>query len=144
MKKLLALLIVVAGLFIYSCEEPPPPIPDCERYGYGDVIVRNQTGYQLQVDVTYSSTGENYEKWLYHGGSYTYQMDEGRVYIWASFDGDDWVYDTYYLDACEDLTYTWYLDKKKSTGSGLYAVTEVDGVAMDTIKVFETLERQLP
>lgn len=141
MKKLLALLVLVAGLFIYSCEEPPPPVPDCEQYGYGWVTAKNNTGYSGYVDVTYYSNGENYEKFLYNGGSYKYEMDEGKVYIWFSFDGSDWAYDTYYLGACEDLTYTWYLNKKKSTGSGLYAVKEINGVAVDTIRTLQVLER---
>ena len=113
--KIFVALVFISALIISSCEEPPPPIPDCEKYGYGEVTVKNNTGYQIKVDVTYTSTGVNYEKWLNNGGSYTYEMDEGKVYIWASFDGNDWVYETYYLDACENLTYTWYLNKKKGT-----------------------------
>jgi len=119
MKKILlkfaAVLVIFGSAIMFSCEEPPPPIPDCEKYGYGEVTVKNNTGYQIKVDVTYTSTGVNYEKWLNNGGSYIYEMDEGKVYIWASFDGNDWVYETYYLDACENLTYTWYLNKKKGT-----------------------------
>jgi hypothetical protein len=127
MKKFLSFLgIFFLGLmFFFSCEEPPPPIPDCEREGYGWLIIENATGYQLQVDGTYTSTGENYEKWLNNGQSYTYKMDAGKIYIWASFDGNDWVYDTYILDPCEELTYTWYLNKKKSTSTNWWDNYEV-------------------
>jgi hypothetical protein len=45
MKKFIALLIITIGLFISSCEEPPPPIPDCQQYDYGWVIAKNATGY---------------------------------------------------------------------------------------------------
>lgn len=140
MKKLLlkfaAVLAIFGSAIMFSCEEPPPPIPDCEKYGYGEVTVKNSTGYQIKVDVTYTSTGINNEKWLYNGGNYTYEMDEGKVYIWASFDGDDWVYDTHFLDACETLTYTWYLDKKKSTNS-LYLEISRNGEIIKTVTDFE-------
>lgn len=70
-------------------------------------------------------------------------MDEGRIYIWFSFDGDDWVYDTYYLDSCEDLTYTWYLNKKKSTDSGLYLEISRNGKVIKTITNFTNFKRDL-
>lgn len=127
MKKILGILtIFVFSLINFtSCEDPPPPVPDCEKYGYGDVVVKNATGYSAWVDVTYTSNGINHEKLLYNGGSYRYEMDEGLVYIWISFDGDDWAYDTYYLNTCEELTYTWYLNKKKSASSEWWGDIEV-------------------
>lgn len=140
MKKLRTFLlpfIFIFGLLFHSCEEPPPPVPDCEKYGYGDVTIKNGTGFSLWVDCTYTSNGINYEKKLYSGGYYTYEMDKGTVYIWASFDGNDWVYDTHYLSACEDLTYTWYLDKKKSTGAELYLVVTKDGEIVKEITGFK-------
>jgi len=119
MKKILGIL----GIFIFSlinftsCEKPYPPVPDCEKYGYGDIIVKNYTGYSAWVDVTYDFNSINYEKFLYDNSSFRYEMDNGLVYIWISFDGDDWFYDTYYLSSCEELTYTWYFNKKKSTST---------------------------
>lgn len=130
-----------AALLLTSCEEPPPPIPDCEKYGYGEVTVKNSTGYQIKVDVTYTSNGVNYEKWINHGGSYTYEMDKGTVYIWASFDGVDWVYDTEYLSSCEHLTYTWYLTGKKSSTPEFYLELSKDGEVVKTIHEFQTLNK---
>jgi hypothetical protein len=146
MKKLLlkfaAVLAIFGAAIMFSCEEPPPPVPLCEAEGWGEVTVQNLTGYQLKVDVTYTSTGVNYEKWLSNGSSHTYQMDKGRVYIWASFDGDEWVYDTYSLSACEDLTYKWYLDKKKSTQNSMYLViTNRNGDVLKTVDEFQYVKR---
>jgi len=140
MKKFLFAAGVIFALFIAGCEVEPPA-PDCEVYGWGDVTIKNKTGFYLWVDCTKYIDGVNYEKRLSNNGSQTYrEMDDGRVYIWASFDGDDWLYDTYSLDACEDLEYTWYLDKKKSTGSGL--VLEIrDGDEVHTITDFEHYDR---
>lgn len=136
-----AMLFAFIGIMVISCEEPPPPVPACESQGYGDVKVKNTTGYNLWVDCTYTSNGTNYEKKLSNGSSYSYQMDKGTVYIWASFDGSDWVYDTEYLSACENLTYTWYLDNKKSTGRSLYLiVTHPDG-QNETIEGFEAVNK---
>lgn len=114
MKKVLSILFLAIGLFIASCETVDP-VPACESEGWGEVLVENDTGYSGYVDCTYSTNGINYEKFLYDGGSYRYEMDKGTVYIWFSFNGDDWVRDSYYLGSCEELTYTWYIDKKKST-----------------------------
>jgi len=136
-------LLITALSLLLSCVEPEPIIPDCEKYGYGDVTIRNSTGYSLWVDCTYIIGGVNYEKKLYSGNSYTYEMDKGTVYIWASFDGDDWVYDSQYLSACEDLTYTWYLNKKKSTGTGLYLEISKDGKVVERITSFTNFKRNL-
>lgn len=136
-------LIVGASSLFNSCEEPPPPVPDCEKYGYGEVTIKNQTGYNIWVDCTYNLGGVNYEKLLYNGGGYTYEMDRGTVYIWASFDGDDWVYDTEYLSSCEHLTYTWYLNKKKSSSPSLYLEISKNGKVIQTITSFSHLKRNL-
>ena len=138
--KFVVLLVFIGGLLV-ACEVEPPT-PDCELYGYGDVTVKNSTGFSLWVDCTKSIDGVNYEKKLYNGSSHTYyEMDDGRIYIWASFDGDDWVYDTYYLDACEDLSYTWYLDKKKSTAGGLYLEVRKEGELIKTVTDFTNIKR---
>lgn len=142
MKKIVTLLILAIGLFVSSCEVEPPT-PDCELYDYGEVTVVNKTEvWHIIVDVTYTETSINDEKRLFQDGSYSYRMDAGKIYIWASANGNDWFYDTYYLKACENLTYTWYyVSGKKSTNSGLYSIVEVDGVAVDTLYNFEVLEK---
>lgn len=68
-------------------------------------------------------------------------MDKGTVYIWASFDGEDWVYDTYYLDACETLTYTWYLNNKKSSSPEFYLEISKDGEILKEVTEFQTPEK---
>lgn len=145
MKKLLfkfaAVLAIFGAAIMFACEVEPPT-PDCELYGYGEVTVKNSTGYEIKVDVTYTSTGVNYEKWLNHGSSYTYEMDKGSIYIWASFDGSDWVYDTQYLSACQKLTYTWYLNDKKSTQNSMYLViTDRNGDVLKTVTELNTITK---
>lgn len=143
MKKIVGILLIFVGLFIASCEEPEPPMPDCEKYNTGSVVVYNMTGYSLKVDVTESGEDVNYEKWVTNGDRTSYpRIEAGSIRLWASFDGDDWVYDTYYLSACEDLTYTWYLNKKKSTESGLYVEIAKDGVVIKTVTEFTVGDKQ--
>ena len=135
--KIIGILSLVLT-FMIACEEPEPPMPTCEREQTGTVKVKNTTGYNLWVDCTYTSTGTNYEKKLSNGATYSYTMDRGRVYIWASFDRSDWMYDTYNLSACEDLVYTWYLDNKKSTERTLYLIVhDNEGNVIDTVEGFE-------
>ena len=145
MKKILrkfAMLFALMGIMLVSCEEPAPPVPACERDGTATVKIKNTTGFSLWVDCTYTSTGTNYEKKLSNGSSYTYTMDKGNVYIWASFDRSSWVYDTEHLTACEDLTYTWYLDNKKSTERSLYLIVhDGEGNIVDTIEGFNVVNK---
>ena len=71
----------------------------------------------MWVDVTWGSYDTNYEKLLYKNGSYKYnKVRAGSIECWVTFDGDDWYYEYESLSACEDMTYTWYLTNKKSTG----------------------------
>ena len=137
MKKILlkfALAFTLIGMLItFSCEEPEPPIPDCEKYGYGNVTVVNKTGYSLWVDCTYILGGTNYEKRLYNNGSHEYKMNEGTVYIWASYDGEDWSWDSEYLPSCGDLTYRWYSNKKKSTNICPFVLDIGNGILVEPI-----------
>jgi len=143
MKKILNILFLAIGLLIVnSCETYVEPVPACESQGWGDVIVENRTGFNGYVDCTYTSNGINYEKYLYHGGSYSYQMDKGTVYIWFSFDGSDWVYDTYHLSACEELTYKWYFSKKKSTETLILEIYN-NGELVKKTTEFNRLKRSL-
>jgi hypothetical protein len=144
MKKILlkfaAVLAIIGAAFMFACEEP---IPDCERYDYGDVIVENSTGLRIKVDVTEGSSEINNEKWLSSGGRTTYsRIDAGSITIWASIDGYDWVYDDYYLDACEELTYTWYLNNKKSAQNSMYLeITNRNGDVLKTVDEFQYVKR---
>ena len=111
-------LVLMMGVFvIQSCEEPEPPRPDCEINNYGSVTVRNSTGYNVWVDVTWGNITENYEKLLYNGNSYKYtRVHAGSIEIWITFDGSNWSYNYESLSPCEDMIYTWYLSGKKSAG----------------------------
>jgi hypothetical protein len=124
MKKILKVLgvFLIGFLVLFSCEKPKP---DCEIEGYGWSKVENSTGYRAKVDVTYTVDGINNETWINSGSSVEYRMYEGKIYIWISFDGDDWVYDIYYLESCEELSYRWYLDKKKSSSDNWWENYEV-------------------
>jgi len=107
-------------LLTTSCEEPEPPKPDCEINNYGSVTVKNSTGYNIWTDVTWGNITENYEKLLYNGNAYKYnRVHAGSIEIWVTFDGDDWYYNYESLSPCEDMTYTWYLNSRKSTGPPL-------------------------
>jgi len=127
--KFAMVMAVLGAAILISCEEIAPVQSACERDGTGTVKVINKTGYSIWVDCTYSSNGTNYEKKLYNGGSYTYTMDKGSIYIWASLDDrDSWTRNSYYLAECENMTYTWTYDMKKSTGPPIYCIiTDGDG-----------------
>ena len=124
MKKIKAIfavwLILMTGIFIIQSCEKVDPRPPCEINNVGTTTVKNSTGYNVWVDVTWGNITENYEKLLYNGNSYKYSnVPAGSIEIWVSFDGNDWYYEYYNLKACEDLTYTWYLSARKSTGEPL-------------------------
>lgn len=111
------ILLTLATLFIVASCETEPPIPYCEEHNVGTTTVKNSTGYNIWTDVTWGNVVENYEKLLYNGNSYKYSdVPAGTIEIWVSFDGSDWYYEYENLSACEDLTYTWYLSSRKSTG----------------------------
>ena len=120
MKKISVLSTIFAlfiGLtfFLTSCEPPEPPRPQCEIDNVGTVTVKNSTGYNIWTDVTWGNVVENYEKLLYNGNSYKYSnIPAGSIEIWVSFDGNDWYYEYESLSACEDMTFTWYLNSRKS------------------------------
>ena len=124
MKKLLAVLVLAFGIFFLGCEKEDP-VPPCEANKVGSVTVKNSTGYNVWVDVTWGDVAENYEKLLYNGNSYPYenvpanghpQSYGGTIEIWVSFDGNDWYYEIDNLSPCEDMLFTWYLNARKSTG----------------------------
>ena len=118
MKKILlkfVLVLAVLGLTTFTSCEIEPPTPACESENFGWVTVKNSTGHNCWVDVTWGSVVENYEKLLYNGNSHKYNnIPAGGIEIWISFDGNDWYYEYENLSACEDMNYTWYLNARKS------------------------------
>jgi hypothetical protein len=133
MKKIVALLVIAAGLFLYSCEEIITLEP-CERDNTGTFIVLNTTGYTVTVDIDDTS-----ERTLRNGGQTTYYdivAGSHRMYINL---GDGWQYNTQHLSACETVTYTWYLTNSKSTDN-LRLDVSIDGVVIETISTFKTKE----
>jgi len=134
MKKILTLITVLffSLMTFNSCEEPEPPRPDCEINSYGSVTVKNSTGYNVWVDVTWGSISENYEKLLYNGNSYKYtHVRAGSIECWITFNGTDWSYNYENLGACEDMTYTWYLSGKKSAGECPFILMLPDGTSVE-------------
>ena len=114
-----AFIAILSGFIAFnSCEPPEPPRPQCEIDRVGTVTVKNSTGYNIWTDVTWGNVVENYEKLLYNGSSYKYNnIPAGGIEIWATFDGSDWVYNNEYLTSCQDMTYTWFMNRK-SDGTG--------------------------
>ena len=132
MKKFRAILLIwavlMAGVFIMESCEKPDPRPACEIENIGTVTVKNSTGYNVWVDVTWGNVVENYEKLLYNGNSYKYsQIPAGSIEIWVSFDGQDWYYEYENLSACEDMTFTWYLNARKSANGCPFVMYGPDG-----------------
>lgn len=137
MRKILVTLVIgLFTLFVFnSCEKPPPPKPQCEIDNVGTVTVKNSTGYNAWVDVTWGNVIENYEKLVYNGGSYKYtQIPAGSIEIWISFDKDDWFFEYESLSACEDMTFTWYLNARKSTESGVLVQNDLTGETFTAIR----------
>jgi len=127
-------LVLMVGLFVIQSCEVEPPVPDCELNRYGSVTVKNSTGYNVWVDVTWGNISENYEKLLYNGNSYKYnKVPAGGIEIWVSFDGNDWYYEYESLSACEDMTYTWYLSGKKSAGGCPFVLMLPNGDSVEPI-----------
>jgi len=118
------------GLFLFnSCEEVITLEP-CEKNNTGTFIILNTVGWTVTVDVD-----DIDERTLRHGGQTTYSnivAGSHRMYINL---GDGWQYKTQSLQACESLTYTWYLQNKKSTGNQLCLDINRDGV-IETITDF--------
>lgn len=140
-------LIMSAFLFFTSCETIDPT-PECEREGYGTVIVRNETGFKIEVDVTESGSDYNSERTLYNGGSTTYnRIDAGSIKLWVrTYINEpgynpfwtDWSYNSEYLSACEEFTYRWYTAYwKKSTEPSLFLDILKNGKVIGTITEFE-------
>ena len=123
-----AALLSAAGMSILqSCEDP---LPYCERERVGTVSVKNSTGYNIWTDVTWGNVTENSERLVYNGNTSQYDnIPAGSIEIWVSFDGSDWYYEYENLSACEDMTFTWYLDARKSadTNECRFAMVGSDG-----------------
>jgi hypothetical protein len=114
----------------------------CELYNYGNVTVENLTYYNLWVDVTERFDEVNNEVLLYDGESCKYlEIKTGKVYIWASFDGYDWVYDTEYIYECENLIYTWYSTGLKSTDKSVGLRISKNGDIIKNITEFKKIKR---
>lgn len=126
LRRLAADLFIIAmfcgTLFILtSCDKRP----ECEKLVIGETSVENKTGFPLFVDCSYNLKDINSIQLIVNNDQFSYTMAAGDIYIWASFDDEDWVYDTYLLDPCEHLVYTWYLDEKKSTSPNWWENLEI-------------------
>lgn len=122
-------VLIMPALLTISCETTPVR-DQCEIDNVGTTKVVNSTGYSIWTDVTWGNYTTNYEKFLKNGGSYKYlDVPAGSIEIWVSFDGDDWYYNYENLSACENLTYTWYLNSYKSTGYPIDLI--IDGKSLE-------------
>ena len=122
LKKLsfIAIVMFMTSVVMTSCKKEPIR-EQCEIDNVGTVDVFNDTGWPGEVDVTWGTATENYEKYLYDGGSYLYtNVEAGSIEIWISLDlgggvWTDWVYNVENLSACEAMQYTWFLSSTKSS-----------------------------
>ena len=121
------LILVMSIIIIQSCVKEPP-LPQCEIDNVGTVTVKNSTGYNVWVDVTWGSYATNYEKLLYDNSSYKYSnVPAGNIECWATLDNVNWYYEYENLSVCEDMTYTWYLTNKKSANDCPFVIDIGDG-----------------
>lgn len=143
MKKLLKTTILLVTVFSFalftSCEPKEEP---CEAGNYGTVKVNNMTGSNIYVDVTFDETDYNDERFIYNNGSSTYsKIPAGSVDLWASFNGDDWVYNTEYLSACETLDYNWNVYKSATMEDVITLEVLRNGVVIDAISNIEKINK---
>jgi len=111
---LLISLLLGIMLVIPSCHRDKPL--DCEVHDYGWVTVENSTYGDGLVDVTWGKYDENYEVLLHDGEAYEYsEIPAGPITIWITLDLQEWYFEYKDLSTCEDMTFTWYLEKKKSS-----------------------------
>jgi len=123
-------LAVIGGLLI-ACETIEP----CERDQTGDITVENQTGFRMTFAL------DDYNNFtLYDNGTKSYYNEDAGThyfYYWDDF-YEKWYYDTSRLTACQDLVWTWYLSKKKSTGGGMVLIiSDAFGNVIDTLDNFQ-------
>ena len=115
MKKISILILATLFIILIGCKKEDP-LPLCVIEDFGWVLVENETTYDGWVDATEYGQEENYEAFLHHGESYDYgKMNSGTITIWFTFDGDEWFYEYENLSHCEDLTFTWLPELKKSS-----------------------------
>ena len=99
----------------FGKEESFTTLSECEALSYGSVSVKNSTGYNIYVDITWGAYLLNDERLLADGENTIYdEVPAGSIKIWVLFDGTDWLYENETLSVCEDMTYTWYLSSKKA------------------------------
>lgn len=105
------LVFAMFATILFSCslfEEEEPFVEKCELEKTGSVIVHNETGETIIVDVTEGDDLVNNERTIYEGGSTIYlDILAGNIKIWVSFDGENWAYYGPRLEVCEEMEYTW-------------------------------------
>ena len=152
--KFIAVFILLMG-FSLSCEKEDP-VPQCEQDKVGTVLVKNDTGYPGEFDVTWGDVIVNYEKSLSDGSSHKYtnipasghpESYGGTIELWVNLRvgsvWTDWLYNEENLSPCEDMEYRWYLSNNKSTELRLMmdviengdVIRTVEGVQKDNKKV---------
>jgi len=127
---LLALFFGVA-LFLSSCEDPPPY---CEVNNVGDITIVNQTGFWF-----YFALDDYSDFRLNDGASKTYYDEPAGTHYFYIYDDftSTWYYETEHLSSCEDLTFTWYLNKKKSSARSFVLEIARNGEVIKTLTEFK-------
>jgi len=134
--KFVAVLALLIG-FAFSCEVREP----CEINQVGDITIRNETGFWF-----YFALDDYNEFKLYDGDSKTYYDERAGTHDFYYYDDliyEQWIWGgSKHLNACDHLTFTWVLNKKKSTERELYIeVTNERGDVIQTITGFKPINR---
>lgn len=142
------LLFALIPLFLQSCEffdspEPEQQKQDCEINSYGTVILVNQTGKSLFVDVTWGGSFENEERKIQNGKSTTYyKVPAGPIVIWGAFEDTQWHYIEVSLEVCQEFKFIWFPHTIQSSQKNAFFVEVLDKEG-NLIKTFYTERERL-
>ena len=118
MRKIILIALVLL-LVVPSCELIMTP--DCEKYNYAEITIRNVGDMDIYVDVTYKDMLKNDIQLLNPGASFKYRMTWGEVFCYASLtttdtiipytENSNWVANRVYLPLCGEEKQEWTQNK---------------------------------
>ena len=109
MKKTVLFLMVIAAMAL-SCDKDDFLKDDCAIYDYGTVVVRNSSGIDLIVDVTFNEATENNPIALHYleravNLTYFWEIPRGRAVIWWRDDEEDWQHAFMEVEGCQEVLF---------------------------------------
>ena len=108
------LLVLLSGS---SCKKETPLTAEreCKELNMGTVLVSNNTGNEAWIDLVWGEIEENDPVKLQDGKDTLFtDVPAGSVSVRLSLDLNQWYSELQNLRACQDLEYTWYLDRKSA------------------------------